>query len=156
MITNRTRRNRPFKQALLPITKETVEEGNDSSWSTTDINQVTIRKEQDPFLNVANLLSEWENVHPPKVKIFYKKFGGTKTSSSSSVNTGRVQNTFHRGANTISITSKSSFQFGAKTLIYQEVQVMLRKGAIQKAQALEGQFLSNLFLVKKKDGGIAQ
>ena len=31
---------------------------------------------------------------------------------------------------------------------------MLRKGAIQKAQPLEGQFLSNLFLVKKKDGGI--
>ena len=132
MITNRTRRNSPFKQALLPITKETVEEGNDTSWSTTDVNQVTIRKEQDPFLNIPNLLSEWEieNVHPliknlflsreiPKVplagrlKHFKKKLGSTNTRSSRSVNSGRVQNTFHRGANTISITSKSSFQFGA-------------------------------------------
>jgi len=39
------------------------------------------------------------------------------------------------------------------SLISQEVKAMLGKGAIQKVTNVEGQFLSNLFLVPKKDGG---
>ena len=38
-------------------------------------------------------------------------------------------------------------------LVKLEVKEMLRKGAIRKVQPLKGEFVSNLFLVKKKDGG---
>ena len=171
MITNRTRRNNPFKQALLPITKETVEEGNDSSWSTTDVNQVTIRKEQDPFLNIPNLLSEWEieNVHPliknlflsreiPKVPLagrlkHFKKNWEVLTQDPqvlSIVEGYKIP--FTEEPIQFQLPAEAHFNLEQTNLIDQEVQ-MLRKGAIQKAQPLEGQFLSNLFLVKKKDGG---
>ena len=33
-----------------------------------------------------------------------------------------------------------------------EVKEMLKKGAIRQASTVKGEFLSNLFLVKKKDG----
>ena len=38
-------------------------------------------------------------------------------------------------------------------LIDKEIDAMLRKGAIQKVRSQRDQFLSNLFLVEKKDGG---
>ena len=38
-------------------------------------------------------------------------------------------------------------------MIDQEIQAMLRKGAVHEVNYQKGQFLSNLFLVKKKDGG---
>ena len=38
-------------------------------------------------------------------------------------------------------------------LVTKEVESMLKKGTIQKASVEKGQFLSNLFLVAKKDGG---
>ena len=38
-------------------------------------------------------------------------------------------------------------------LVKLEVKEMLRKGAIRKVQPLKGEFVRNLFLVKKKDGG---
>ena len=38
-------------------------------------------------------------------------------------------------------------------LVTKEVESMLKKGAIQKISVKKGQFLSNLFLVGKKDGG---
>ena len=38
-------------------------------------------------------------------------------------------------------------------LINQEVEAMLRKGTIHLVHSKESQFLSNLFLVPKKDGG---
>ena len=38
-------------------------------------------------------------------------------------------------------------------LIDKEVLEMLQKGAISKVQSVQGQFLSNIFLVTKKDGG---
>ena len=41
-------------------------------------------------------------------------------------------------------------------IVDQEVQDMLRKGAIEVSDSKEDQFLSSLFLVKKKDGGITQ
>jgi len=37
--------------------------------------------------------------------------------------------------------------------VNQEIKAMLQKGAIQKANQERGQFISNLFLVAKKDGG---
>ena len=37
--------------------------------------------------------------------------------------------------------------------IKEEVEKMLRKGAIEKAKPTQKQFISNLFLVPKKDGG---
>ena len=40
-------------------------------------------------------------------------------------------------------------------LVDQKVQNMLRKGAIVVSDPKEDQFLSSLFLLKKKDGGIA-
>ena len=40
-----------------------------------------------------------------------------------------------------------------RLLINSEIHEMLRKGAIQQVQPEPGQFLSNLFLVDKKDGG---
>ena len=40
-------------------------------------------------------------------------------------------------------------------LVDQEIQDMLRKGAIVVSDPKEDQFLSSLFLLKKKDGGIA-
>ena len=43
----------------------------------------------------------------------------------------------------------------ASDLVDQEIQDMLRKGAIVVSDPKEDQFLSSLFLVKKKDGGIA-
>ena len=42
---------------------------------------------------------------------------------------------------------------GASDLVDQEVQDMLRKGSIVVSDPKEDQFLSSLFLVKKKDGG---
>ena len=42
---------------------------------------------------------------------------------------------------------------GQLSLVEQEVLEMLQKGAIQKVVPTQGQFLSNLFLVEKKDGG---
>ena len=44
----------------------------------------------------------------------------------------------------------------ASDLLDQEVQDMLRKGSIVVSDPKEDQFLSSLFFVKKKDGGIAQ
>ena len=38
-------------------------------------------------------------------------------------------------------------------LVKLEVKEMLKKGAIRKVQPSKGEFVSNLFLVKKKDGG---
>ena len=38
-------------------------------------------------------------------------------------------------------------------LVDLELKEMLRKGAIKRAQPAQGEFLSNLFLVRKKDGG---
>ena len=38
-------------------------------------------------------------------------------------------------------------------LVTKEVESMLKKGTIQKASVKKGQFLSNLFLVGKEDGG---
>ena len=38
-------------------------------------------------------------------------------------------------------------------LVTKEVESMLKKGAIRKTSVKKGQFLSNLFLVGKKDGG---
>jgi len=38
-------------------------------------------------------------------------------------------------------------------LVNKEVEAMLEKGAIQKTEFREGQFLSNIFLVTKKQGG---
>ena len=40
-----------------------------------------------------------------------------------------------------------------RDLVEEEVQVMLLKGAIQETNSSEGEFLSNIFLVPKKDGG---
>ena len=40
-----------------------------------------------------------------------------------------------------------------RILIESEVQEMLKKGAIQQVQSVKGEYLSNLFLVSKKDGG---
>ena len=40
-------------------------------------------------------------------------------------------------------------------MIDQEIQAMLRKGAVHEVNYQQGQFLSNLFLVKK-DGGTDQ
>ena len=34
-----------------------------------------------------------------------------------------------------------------------EVKEMLKKGALRQASTVKGEFLSNLFLVKKKNGG---
>ena len=59
--------------------------------------------------------------------------------------------------------SQTPFQFGPPQLarvnqeerlqINSEIKEMLRKGAIQKLKSEPGKFLSNLFLVNKKDGG---
>ena len=38
-------------------------------------------------------------------------------------------------------------------LVKLEVKEMLKKRAIRKVQSSKGEFISNLFLVKKKDGG---
>ena len=48
------------------------------------------------------------------------------------------------------MTKISKEQF---SLVEQELLGMLEKGAIQKVGPKQGQFLSNLFLVEKKDGG---
>ena len=40
-----------------------------------------------------------------------------------------------------------------KDLVQKEVEAMLAKGAIQRTQSQKGQFLSNIFLVAKKQGG---
>ena len=48
------------------------------------------------------------------------------------------------------LTKMSKEQF---SLVEQEVLEMLEKGAIQKVVPKQGQFVSNLFLVVKKDGG---
>ena len=59
--------------------------------------------------------------------------------------------------------SQTPFQFGPPQLarvnqeerlqINSEIKEMLRKGAIQQVKSEPGEFLSNLFLVNKKDGG---
>ena len=53
--------------------------------------------------------------------------------------------------------SKISFQpivsREGEELVKLEVKEMLKKGAIRKVQPSKGEFVSNLFLVKKKDGG---
>ena len=43
-----------------------------------------------------------------------------------------------------------------RDLVELEIQTMLRKGAISRVQHIQGEFLSNLFLVEKKDGGNVQ
>ena len=48
------------------------------------------------------------------------------------------------------MTKMSKEQF---SLVEQEVLEMLEKGTIKKVVPKQGQFLSNLFLVEKKDGG---
>ena len=59
--------------------------------------------------------------------------------------------------------SQTQFQFGSPQLgrvnqeerlqINSEIKEMLRKGAIQQVKSQPQGFLSNLFLVNKKDGG---
>ena len=52
--------------------------------------------------------------------------------------------------------SKTPFQLATsreqQRLMDKEVKEMLKKGAIRQASAVKGEFLSNLFLVKKKNG----
>ena len=53
--------------------------------------------------------------------------------------------------------SKTPFQLATsreqQKLMDKEVKEMLKKGAIRQASTVKGEFLSNLFLVKKKNGG---
>ena len=56
--------------------------------------------------------------------------------------------------------SKIPFQLATsreqQKLLDKEVKEMLKKGAIRQVSTVKGEFLSNLFLVKKKDGGKGQ
>ena len=51
------------------------------------------------------------------------------------------------------VAHQAQISIQVSELITQEVQAMLRKGAIHLVYSKESQFLSNLFLVPKKDGG---
>ena len=39
-------------------------------------------------------------------------------------------------------------------ILYLEIDKLLQKGAIEKVDPVEGQFISNIFLVPKKDGSL--
>ena len=60
---------------------------------------------------------------------------------------------FHSKSFQSKIPSQPRVSQEGEELVKLEVKEMLKKGAIRKFQPSKGEFVSNLFLVKKKDGG---
>ena len=60
---------------------------------------------------------------------------------------------FHSKPFQSKIPSQPIVSRGGEELVKLKVKGMLKKGAIRKVQPSKGKFVSNLFLVKKKDGG---
>ena len=65
----------------------------------------------------------------------------------------KLQNPISHGPNPGQGSSQSKMNPDQSTLVNQEIESMVQKGAIQKVPHVSGEFLSNLFLVDKLDGG---
>ena len=60
---------------------------------------------------------------------------------------------FHMDPIQVKVPHSQKMNTDQSTLVNQEIESMLQKGAIQKVPHVSGEFLSNLFLVYKSDGG---
>ena len=129
-----------------------------------------VRVIKSPYLNTPQLLDvDRSKVHPLVRNLFHIKERQAPLA-------GRLKfysenwEKLTQDVNILSIVqgfkipfSQTPFQFGPPQLarvnqeerlqINSEIKEMLRKGAIQQVKSEPGEFLSNLFLVNKKDGG---
>ena len=60
---------------------------------------------------------------------------------------------FHMDSIQVRVPHSQKMNSDQSTLVNQEIESILQKGAIQKVPHVSGEFLSNLFLVDKSDGG---
>ena len=60
---------------------------------------------------------------------------------------------FHMDPIQVRVPHSQKMNSDQSTLVNQEIESILQKGAIQKVPHVSGEFLSNLFLVYKSDGG---
>lgn len=76
-----------------------------------------------------------------------------KTGSENSRDYQRIQHSVEYKTTAVKITSGIKGNSRDFFLISPEVENLLKKGAIEEVQLQRGQFLSSIFLEKKKDGG---
>ena len=166
--------DRPFEEALQHHHMEEVVEGVHHKHSSLEQchkhRGSTVRVIKSPYLNTPQLLDvDRSKVHPLVRNLFHIKERQAPLA-------GRLKfysenwEKLTQDVNILSIVqgfkipfSQTPFQFGPPQLarvnqeerlqINSEIKEMLRKGAIQQVKSEPGEFLSNLFLVNKKDGG---
>ena len=92
---------------------------------------------------------------PPgrKAAIFCKKLAGFNKQSRNLEIVSGLKIPFTGEPQQIQPPHQAKMNREQSAMIDQEIQAMLRKGAVHEVNYQKGQFLSNLFLVKKKDGG---
>ena len=169
-----TRIDRPFEGALQHHHMEEVVEGMHHKHSLLEQchkqRGSMVRVIKSPYLNTPHLLDvDRSTVHPLVRDLFHVKARQAPLA-------GRLKfysenwKKLTQDVNILSIVqgfkisfSQTPFQFGPPQLarvnqeeclqINSEIKDMLRKDAIQQVKSKPGEFLSNLFLVSKKDGG---
>ena len=123
-----------------------------------------------PYLNTPQLLDvERSKVHPLVRNLFHVKARQAPLSGRLKFYSENLEK-FTQDVNILAIVqgfkipfSQTQFQFGSPQLgrvnqeerlqINSEIKEMLMKGAIQQVKSEPGEFLNNLSLVNKKDGG---
>ena len=89
-----------------------------------------------------------------KVQAFFGSMGDTYKGSRNFRNCKGVQDTFSKKSNTRERVPQTPHMCQEQAdLIQFEIENMLKRGAIQQTAHQAGEFLSNIFLVGKRDGG---
>lgn len=104
----------------------------------------------NPGQKLSNFPNSVQPSHSRKVKMFFKKLAKNNRRSLYSPNSSRLQTRVQYP--TITKATSSMFNREQKDSLNQEIQKLIKKGAIQSVHQEQTQFLSYMFLVSKKDG----
>ena len=88
-----------------------------------------------------------------KVETFYRSLDEDNTGSQNFGRSKRIQNSILLKTFSVKIPSQPIVTRDGEELVKLEQKEILKKGAIRKVRPSKGEFVSNLFLVKKKDRG---